>query len=249
MDVIVFDNVSKKYQGGYVAAENISVKIQKGEFVFVIGRSGAGKSTFLKLINGQVSADAGLITVNGKNVRELSKKDRPYFRRQIGNMQLEYGLLDELNLFDNIDLAMRVTEQPRRQAKKRVTAVMQAMGIYSKAKAYPREVSMGEAARALLARAMVIGPKILLADEPTANLDPDGAYDIMCLLDALNQQGMTVVVASHNQELVSIMRKRVITLSAGRLVADEKNAVYNIRASDVMEERRILNERTNKQLE
>ena len=121
--------------------------------------------------------------------------------------------------------------------------MLRLMGIEKRADFYPREVSMGEAARALLARAIICSPSILLADEPTANLDPDTSWDMMCLMDELNRQGMTVIVASHNQELVSIMRKRVVTLAAGCLVADEKNAVYNTRAADAMEERRILNER------
>lgn len=243
MEAIVFEEVNKIFKRGEVALENVSVRIRKGEFVFLIGRSGAGKSTFLKLVSAQEKLTSGRIWINGREISSLSKRELPYFRRQIGIMQPEFGLLEDRTLFDNVDLALIATEQPRRGAKKRVEKMLRLMGVYERARAYPRQASMGEAARALLARAMVISPSILVADEPTANLDPDTSWDIMCLLDELNRQGVTVVVASHNQELVSIMRKRVVTLSAGCLVADEKNAVYNTRAADAIEERRVLDER------
>ncbi len=246
MEAIVFDKVNKIFPSGEVAAENVSVRIRKGEFVFVIGRSGAGKSTFLKLACRQEEPTSGRIWINGQDLSALTKRELPYFRRQIGVMQPEFGLLDDRTLFDNVNLAMLATEQPRRAGRKRVAQMLKLMGIEKRADFYPREVSMGEAARALLARAIICGPSILLADEPTANLDPDTAWDMMYLMDELNRQGVTVVVASHNRELVSIMRKRVITMSAGCLVADEKNAVYNTRAADAMEERRILNERNNR---
>lgn len=247
MDAIVFENVNKIFAGGEVAAEDISIRIRKGEFVFITGRSGAGKSTFLKLTGGQEQPTSGKIWVNGRELSSLQRREMPYFHRQVGVMQYEFGLLDDRTLFDNVNLALIATEQPRRNAKKRVNQMLKIMGIAKRADFYPHEVSMGEAARALLARAMICSPSILLADEPTANLDPDAAWDIMCLMDELNRQGVTVIVSSHNRELVTIMRKRVVTLSAGRLVADEKNAVYNTRAADAMEERRILNERADRE--
>ncbi len=243
MEAVVFENVNKVFARGEVAAEDISFRIRKGEFVFVIGRSGAGKSTLLRLMSAQERATSGRIWINGQEVNRIPAKKMPYFRRQIGVMQPDLGLLEDKTLFDNVYLSVIATEQQGKKGRRRVEGLLRAMGILNRARHYPREVSMGEAARALLARAMVIGPSILLADEPTANLDPDASWDMMCLLAELNRQGVTVVVASHNQELVSIMRKRVLTLSAGRLVADERNAVYNVRASDVMEERRILHER------
>lgn len=249
MEAIVFENVNKVFRRGEVAAEDLSIRIRKGEFVFVIGRSGAGKSTFLKLLSGQEEATSGKIWVNGLELSSLTRSQRPYFHRQVGIMQPEFGLLGDRDLFDNVYLAMQATEQPGRKARKKVEHILRLMGIDDRAKFYPHEVSMGEGARALLARAMVIGPSILVADEPTANLDPDASWDLMCLMDELNRQGVTVVVASHNQELVSIMRKRVITLSAGCLVADEKNAVYNVRAADAIEERRVLSERADRQRE
>lgn len=243
MEAVVFENVTKVFARGEVAAEDVSFSIKKGEFVFVIGRSGAGKSTLLRLMSAQERTTSGRIWVNGQELDRIPEKKMPYFRRQIGVMQSDLGLLDDRTLFDNVYLSVIATEQQGRKGKRRVESLLRAMGIIDRARFYPREVSMGEAARALLARAMVIGPSILIADEPTANLDPDASWDLMCLLTELNRQGITVVVASHNQELVSIMRRRVITLSAGRLVADEKNAVYNVRAADAMEERRILHER------
>ncbi len=243
MEAVIFENVNKVFARGEVAAEDVSFRIRKGEFVFVIGRSGAGKSTLLRLMSAQESATSGRIWINGQELEKIQGKEMPYFRRQIGVMQSDLGLLEDRTLFDNVYLPVIATEQQGRKGRRRVEGLLRAMGILDRARFYPREVSMGEAARALLARAMVTGPSILIADEPTANLDPDASWDVMCLLAELNRQGVTVVVASHNQELVSIMRRRVITLSAGRLVADEKNAVYNVRAADAMEERRVLHER------
>ena len=243
MDAVVFEKVSKVFSGGRVAAEDISFRVRRGEFVFIIGRSGAGKSTLLKLMSAQERPTSGKIWVNGEDLDTVTGRRLPYFRRQIGVMQPELGLLEDRTLFDNVYLSVIATDQKRKAGRKRVAGLIRAVGIQDRADFYPREVSMGEAARALLARAIVISPTLLLADEPTANLDPDSSWDIMCLLSELNRQGVTVIVSSHNQELVSIMRKRVITLSAGRLVADERNAVYNVRAADAMEERRILYER------
>lgn len=243
MDAIVFRNVTKTYDTGDIGVENLSFTVKKGEFAFIIGRSGAGKSTVLKLISVQQQPSSGEISIFGRNLDSITKRELPFLHRQIGIMQTEFGLLDDRTLYANIDLAMKATEQPRRIARERVRRIMKTLGIEHRAQFYPHEVSMGEAARALLARAIVINPSILVADEPTANLDPDSAWDMMCILDELNRFGMTIVVASHNQELVSIMKKHVITLAAGRLVADEKCSVYNTLASDAIEERRVLHER------
>lgn len=243
MDAIVFRNVGKTYNSGDIGVEDLSFTVKKGEFAFVIGRSGAGKSTVLKLISVQDEPSSGEISIFGRNLDSISKRELPFLHRQIGIMQPEFGLLDDRTLYANIDLAMTATEQPRRVARKRVRHIMKLLGIDHRADFYPHEVSMGEAARALLARAIVTNPSILVADEPTANLDPDSAWDMMCMLDELNRFGMTIVVASHNQELVSIMKKHVITLAAGRLAADQKCSVYNAYASDAIEERRVLHER------
>lgn len=244
---IVFSHVDKIYKNHYFALEDVSFSVNRGEFLFVIGRSGAGKSTLLKLISRQMKPSSGEIWVRGKDVSVMPNKEVPFLRRQIGLMQPEYGLVPELRVYENVQLAMVVTGQPKRLYKKRVSQTLQTMGVLHRAEAFPDEISEGEAARVLLARALVINPGILVVDEPTANLDGDAAWDLMCLLDELNRLGVTLMVGSHDRDLVSIMRKRVLTLSAGRLLADERNAIYNSLAADVIEERRILNERAEKQ--
>lgn len=239
---IVFKNVDKRYDEKEFALENVSFSVETGEFVFVIGRSGAGKSTLLKLISRQLLPSKGEIWVKGMEVTSLREWEVPFLRRQIGLMQEEYGLLPDRNVYENLELAMRATGQPERLFKKRVIQTLRTVGVSHRIWALPDEISAGETARVLLARALVVNPGILIADEPTANLDSDKAWDLMCLLDELNRLGVTIVVGSHDRELVSIMKKRVLTLSAGRLIADEKRAVYNYKAFDVIEERRIRNE-------
>lgn len=239
---IVFQNVSKEYGKGEYALERVSFSVKAGEFVFVIGRSGAGKSTLLKLISRQLVPTGGRIWALGTEVTALKDREVPFFRRKIGMMQAEYGLLRDKTVYENVEIAMRATGQPQRLYKKRVMQTLQTVGVLHRKDAFPGEISVGEEARTLLARALVVNPGVLIADEPTANLDADKAYDLMRLLDDLNRMGVTVIVGSHDKELVSIMRKRVLTLSAGRLVADEKNAAYNYRGVDAMEERRIRNE-------
>ena len=243
MSEVVFEQVNKIFTPNVIGIENASFKIEKGEFVFFTGKSGAGKSTLLKLASRQIEATSGTIWVRGREVDALNREQLPYFYRQFGMMSKELGLLNDRNVYENVKLAMIATAQPKRLIKKRVLATLNTMGILHRAYAYPKELSAGEAARALLSRAIVMNPSILVADEPTANLDPSTAWDMMCLLDELNRLGVTVIVASHAHELVSILKKRVITLIAGRIVADEKKAVYNTLAFDIFEERRILNER------
>lgn len=239
---IVFQNVSKEYGKGEYALEHVSFSVKTGEFVFVIGRSGAGKSTLLKLISRQLAPTEGRIWALGTEVTALKDREIPFFRRKIGMMQAEYGLLRDKTVYENVEIAMRATGQPQRLYKKRIMQTLQTVGVLHRRDAFPYEISVGEEARVLLARALVVNPGILIADEPTANLDADKAYDLMRLLDDLNRLGVTVIVGSHDKEMVSIMRKRVLTLSAGRLVADEKNAAYNYRGVDAIEERRIRNE-------
>lgn len=239
---IVFKNVEKLYGQGEYALENVSFSVNPGEFVFVIGKSGAGKSTLLKMLTRQLRPTSGQIWVRGTEVTSLPQREIPFLRRQIGQMQAEYGLLPDRNVYENVELAMRATQQPKRLYKRRVTQTLRTVGVLHRAMAFPDEISAGETARVLLARALVVNPGILVADEPTANLDSDKAWDLMCLLDELNRLGVTIIIGSHDRELVSIMKKRVLTLSAGRLIADEKRAVYNYQAFDVIEERRIRNE-------
>lgn len=243
MKEIEFKNVSKMFGPDAVGLENVSFEIEQGEFVFVIGRSGAGKSTLLKLLSRQILPSSGEVWVRGHEVNELHRSQVPYFQRQFGIMETDIGLLKDRNLYQNISFVMRATEQPRKLIKVRVPQTLKTVGLSHKAEAFPDELSVGEVAKALFARAIVMNPNILIADEPTANLDPDASYDMMRLLDELNRLGVTVIVASHSRELVTIMKKRVITLVAGAKVADEKRAIYNPLALDIFEERKILNER------
>ncbi|MDL2250252.1 ATP-binding cassette domain-containing protein [Lachnospiraceae bacterium OttesenSCG-928-J05] len=243
MKEIVFENVSKIYDNGGIGLENASFAVEKGEFVFVVGKSGSGKSTLLRLVSAQMPESEGTITVGGVCLSAIPKGKLPLFRRQFGIMERELGLLPDLDVWGNISLAMYATEQPFSRIKKRVTQTMATLGISHCAKQYPNQLSGGEAARVMLARALVINPRILVIDEPTANLDPDASWDMMCLLNELNRMGVTMIVASHSRELVTIMKKRVITLVSGVVVADEKNSIYSSKAMDVFAEKRVYNER------
>lgn len=244
MKEIELKAINKFYKPDVVALEDFTLTVEQGEFVFVTGRSGSGKSTVLKLLSGQILPSSGEMMIRGKDASVLTKKELPYYRRQFGIMQNDLGLLKDRTVRQNIELAMRATEQPLKLTKRRVEQTMRTMGIAGRADHLPKELSGGEAERALLARALVTDPKILVLDEPTANLDPSAAWDLMCLIDEINRTaGLTVIVASHNRELVSIMKKRVVTLAAGAKVADEKNIIYHTTAGDIFDERRVLRER------
>ncbi len=241
MAQIVFDHVTKKFKEE-IALENISFEIDKGEFVFIIGKSGAGKSTLLNLIMKQEEATSGQIIVEGRRLDTMSRQRVPYHRRRLGIMSSEVGLLKDRSVCDNIKLAMLATENAKKHMHEKSIKLLGLVGLASKYQAYPNELSGGEQARVLLARALSVQPEILIADEPTANLDPDAAWDLMQLLEELNYRGMTVLVASHARGLVTIMKRRCITLVAGRLAADEKRSIYNQKAMDVFAERKILQE-------
>jgi cell division transport system ATP-binding protein len=247
MNEIVFQNVTKIYDTETIGVEDVSFEIEKGEFVFVVGRSGSGKSTLLKLLSAQMPVTSGEIWIRGINLSTLPDKKRPLLRRQFGIMQSNLGLLPDRTVFQNVSLALYVTEAPAHLIPKKVEQVLVTVGISHKAYSYPHELSVGEAARVLLARAIVMNPKIMVIDEPTANLDPDASWDLMCLLDEINRLGITMVVASHSRELVTVMKKRVITLVSVVKVLDEKNAIYNMKAMDIFEEKRVLNERKKSQ--
>lgn len=242
MAEIIFEHVTKMF-GTEIALEDVSFEIEKGEFVFFIGKSGAGKSTLLNLIMKQEELTDGHIYVAGNQVDTMKRKNIPEHRRRLGIMSPEVGLLNDRTIYENIRFTILATGRPVANMKKEVIRVLGLVGIAGKLHAYPRELSGGELARALLARALAVAPQILIADEPTANLDPDAAWDLMLLMRQINQKGMTVLIASHSRELVSIMKQRVITLVAGVVVADEKHAIYNQKAMDIFEERRILEKR------
>lgn len=239
MAQIIFDQVTKKF-GDETALENVSFEIEKGEFVFVLGKSGAGKSTLLNLIIKQEEVTSGRITVNGRRVDIMKRKKIPAHRSKIGIVSQDVGLLKDRSVYDNIIFALMATEHGTAKMKNTAMRVLGLVGLVGKSQSFPEELSGGERARVLLARALSTGPDILIADEPTANLDPDASWDLMQLLAEVNYQGMTVVVASHARDLVTIMRRRCISLVSGVVVADEKNSIYNQRVMDIFEERRIL---------
>lgn len=239
MAQIIFDHVTKKF-GDEAALDDVSFEIEKGEFVFVIGKSGAGKSTLLNLIMKQEEVTSGRITVNGHRVDIMKRKKISEHRRRLGVMSSEVGLLKDRSVYDNIAFAILATEQGNAHMKKMIMRMLGLVGLAGKFESFPNELSGGEQSRVLLARALVTGPDILIADEPTANLDPDASWDLMQLLAEVNYQGMTVIVASHARELVTIMKRRCITLVAGTVVADQRKAIYNQKATDIFEERRVL---------
>ncbi len=240
---IVFDHVTKKFEEGGIGLEKVSFEIQKGEFVFVIGESGAGKSTLLRLLTRRIGVTSGNIYVENQSVRQMQRKKIPYFRRQFGIMDKEVGLLDYMDLYHNVELALIATEHPEASMRKKVMKALALMGLSGKEDYLPIEVSIGERARAMLARAIVTSPSILVLDEPTANLDPGLAWDIMTLVNNINRAGVTVIVVSHSKDLVDVMHKRVLTLVAGVLVSDEKNGGYNSKAMDIFTYRKIMRRR------
>ncbi len=246
MPQIIFDHVTKIFEPDELVLEDISFAIEKGEFVFLIGKSGVGKSSVLKLLSRQEKATEGRVFINQRDIGLLREKELPYLRRRFGIMQSDMRCLRDRTVYDNVLLALRSCGKSSGKSRKKIMEALGRVGMGNKALVYPQELSVGEEARVLLARALVTEPEILLADEPTANLDPDLAWDMMCLLDDVNRKGITVIVSSHSVELVNIMHKRVLTLVEGALVSDEKHAGYSVKALDIYEERRILRQRAEK---
>ena len=239
MAQIIFDHVTKEYKNE-IALKDISFTVDKGEFVFIVGKSGAGKSTLVNVSMEQEEVTSGQITVEGRRLDIMEPKRIPLHRRRLGIMSPEVGLLKDRSIYDNIKLAILATGNADVRIRPKVIKVLGLVGLAGKCEAYPDELSGGEQARVLLSRALAVGPEILLADEPTANLDPDSAWDLMQLFDELNYRGMTILVASHARELVTIMKRRCITLVAGRLAVDAKRSIYDQKAMDIFAERKIL---------
>lgn len=219
-------NVSKIYGAGSVALSNISIEITKGEFVFVVGPSGAGKSTFIKLITREETPTSGQITVNGRNLNKMTAQEVPYLRRGLGIVFQDYRLLPNRTVADNIAFAMQVIEAPRREIQRRVTHVVDLVGLRQKASRYPNELSGGEQQRVAIARAIVNNPAIVIADEPTGNLDPDTSWEIMKIFDNINKSGATIVMATHDKTVVDAMRRRVVAVEKGRIARDQVRGVY-----------------------
>jgi cell division transport system ATP-binding protein len=224
--MITFENVSKIYKGGVEALHNASATIEKGEFVFLVGPSGSGKSTMLSLINREVTADRGRIFVAGKDIARLSSWRVPYLRRNIGCVFQDYKLLANKTVYENVAFALEVIGRPRHVVKTQVPAILELVGLETKAGNFPHQLSGGEQQRVSVARAFVNRPLILLADEPTGNLDPATSVGIMRLLDRINRTGTTVVMATHDRSIVDTMQRRVIELDEGMLVRDQLRGVY-----------------------
>ncbi len=218
--MIIFENVTKNYNTN-VGLDNVSIKINKGDFVFLVGPSGAGKSTFIKLILKEIDADSGSIQVDGKEITRLSNREIPKLRRSTGIVFQDFRLLPKKTVFENVAFAMEIIHQSPRQIRRQVPQVLSLVGISNKASKYPSELSAGEQQRVAIARAIVNSPTVLIADEPTGNLDPDTAWEIMRLLEQINMRGTTIVMVTHAKDIVDRMGKRVIAIEKGRIVRDD----------------------------
>ncbi|HIX41688.1 cell division ATP-binding protein FtsE [Kurthia populi] len=225
--MIEMKQVFKKYPGGSKALQGLNVSIAQGEFVYVVGPSGAGKSTFIKMLYAEERASAGKVLVNQVDVTKLSARKVPFLRRQLGVVFQDYKLLPKKSVYENVAYALEVIEKDQKFIKQRVTEVLKLVGLATKAKRFPHELSGGEQQRVAIARAIVNQPKIVIADEPTGNLDPTTTWEVMKVLEAINAQGTTVIMATHNREVVDGMRHRVVRIEKGRIVSDRAGGDYN----------------------
>lgn len=218
--MIKLEHVSKSYQTGIPALNDVSLEIEEGEFVFVVGDSGSGKSTLIKLLLKELEPTEGTITINGRKLKNIKRRQIPKFRRNIGVVFQDFRLLKDRNIYDNVAFAQKVIGESGRSIKKNVPIMLSMVGLAAKYRSYPRQLSGGEQQRVAIARALINKPKILLADEPTGNLDSNNAWEIMKLMEEINSHGTTVVVVTHNLEIVKTMDKRVITMKKGVVVDD-----------------------------
>lgn len=220
--MITLKDVSKSYVEGVPALADVNIQIEEGEFVFVVGDSGSGKSTLIKLLLKELEPTSGSIIINDKILSEIPRRQVPRFRRNIGCVFQEFRLLKDRNVYENVAFAQRIISAPARSIKEKVPKMLSLVGLAAKYKSKPNQLSGGEQQRVAIARALINEPKILLADEPTGNLDNHNAWEIMKLLEEINQKGTTVVVVTHNLEIVKAMKKRVITMKKGVIISDEK---------------------------
>nr|WP_300769135.1 cell division ATP-binding protein FtsE [uncultured Acetatifactor sp.] len=224
--MIFLDNVSKVYSKGAPAINGITLGIGKGEFVFIVGDSGSGKSTLIRLLLRELTATSGNVYVMGSDLANLKHRQVPKFRRNLGVVFQDFRLLNDRNVYENVAFAQRIIEVPAGEIRRNVPTILATVGLAGKYKAKTRQLSGGEQQRVALARALVNKPSILLADEPTGNLDPKNSWEIMTLLDEINQSGTTVVVVTHNREIVNAMHKRVVTMKRGIIISDQEGGEY-----------------------
>ena len=225
-NIIVLEKVTKAYATGAPALTGVDLTIKRGEFVFIVGDSGSGKSTLIKLLLRELLPTGGDIYVNGQNLVDLKRRNVPKYRRNLGVVFQDFRLLKDSNVYENVAFAQRVIQTPTREIRKNVPSILSVVGLAGKYKARPKQLSGGEQQRVALARALINRPPILLCDEPTGNLDPKNSWEIMKLLDQINKKGTTVLVVTHNREIVNEMQKRVVTMKKGVIVSDEEKGGY-----------------------
>lgn len=224
--MIQLKNISKKFANGHVALNNVSLDIENGEFVFLVGTSGAGKSTIIKLMMKELELDSGKLIINDKDITKIKRSQIPHLRRSMGVVFQDFRLLQDKTVYENVAFAMEVVESSPKDIRRQVPMVLGMVGLSKKSKQYPHQLSGGEQQRVSIARAMVNGPSILIADEPTGNLDPDMSWEIMKLFSEINQRGTTVVMATHDINIVDRMKKRVVEISEGNIIRDERRGGY-----------------------
>lgn len=226
--MISFENVFMKYDNKHTALRNINIKIKKGEFIFIVGPSGAGKSTFVKMLTHELTPADGKVIVDGTDITVLSRSEVPFYRRKLGIVFQDFRLLQEKTVFENIAFVLRVTGTKSKEIKERVSKALSLVGLKNKANDYPSKLSGGEQQRVAIARALVNQPLLLIADEPTGNLDPVISEEIMELFNHINHMGTTIIMVTHNKELVNSMHKRVVSIENGTIVSDVKKGGYEI---------------------
>lgn len=224
--MIQMKNVVKKYPNGVTAIKGLNIEIKQGEFVYIVGPSGAGKSSFIKMMYREEKATSGEINVDETNIMTLAEKEIPFLRRKLGVIFQDFKLLPRKNVYENVAFALEVIEKDPEEIRKRVMDVLKLVGLHKKARRFPDELSGGEQQRVAIARSIVNTPKVVIADEPTGNLDPETSWEIMRLFDEINSRGTTIIMATHNKEIVNTMRKRVIAIENGQIVRDERGGDY-----------------------
>lgn len=226
--MLKFENVSKIYPGGFVALEDINLLIEQGEFVSIVGHSGAGKSTLLKLIYAEEQPTAGKVYFNDRPLDSIKRRHLPYYRRNIGTVFQDFKLLPQKTVFENVAYALEVAGEPTEEINERVPEILDIVGMGNKLATYPRQLSGGEQQKVSMARALVHRPKIIIADEPTGNLDPISTWEIVQLLVKINSLGTTILLATHNKDIVDKLNRRVIAMDRGKVIRDHQKGRYAI---------------------